>query len=256
MKSGVLGIGAALTLILGWSVAPSLAATIAGVVACALLVSWAQGRIDPAGLVWGALAGLALLGPTRETFLGGALFGAALYAPRVVRARDKFEGVAIAALALGAGTLLAWLHGLYAFSVASHQWAAFAVAGVGAAIPALIPIDDVIAYTLRRAARRTRGRARIRLLRALVLRRRSELPDGPKAVRDALRAGWTGLAELVGEGERERVALRVRALENAHAAADRLAAARRSLEAGPDQVREAHERLAQELAAFEDLAAA
>lgn len=255
MRSLVIGVGAALTLGL-WSLPPSLGLAVAGVFASALLVACGQGRVEPRGLVWGALAGLALLGPTRETLLGGALFAFFLYGPRMARARYRLDAVAIAGLALAGGTLLAWLRHEYASAGLVHANAAFVVGAIAIGAASLVRIDDPIAYAIRRAARRTRGRARIRLLRALSLRRRVRLPEGPRAVRDALAAGWSGLAELAETGDRERIELRVRALENAHAAASRLEAARRSIESGPDQVREAHERLAQELAAFEDVAAA
>lgn len=256
MRSLVIGVGAALTLATAWALPASLGVAIAGVVASALLVACGQGRIEPRGLVWGALAGLALLGPTRYSLLGGALFVFGIYGPRMLRARFRVDGVAIGALALAGGALMAWLRHEYAGAGVVHAHAALVVGAIAAGAAALIRIDDPIAYRIRLAARRTRGRGRVRLLRALSLRRRASLPEGPRAVRDALAAGWSGLAELADAGELDRIELRVRALENAHAAAERLEEARRCIEAGPDQVREAHERLAQELAAFEDIAAA
>ena len=256
MSALVLGAGATLLVALGWSLEPSLAASTVGVVACALVAAAGQRRLDPRALVCGALAGVALLGPTRDTVAGGALFALALYAPRMLRARDVLGGLALGTMALAGGATIAWLHGEYALAATSHRWAALAVGAFVVGLPALVRIDDPIAHAIRRAARRARGRHRVRLLRGLVLRRRAILPEGPRAVREALHAGWIGLAELAERGDRERIAVRVRALENAHAAADRLENARRSLEAGPDQVREAHDRLAHELAAFEDVASA
>ena len=154
------------------------------------------------------------------------------------------------AFALAAGAMAGAVLEAFAAAGATQLGAAALIGAVAAAAPAAVPVDDPIAAALRRAAASRRGRDRVRLLRALALRRRAPLPLRPRVVRDALAAAWADLGDRAGTLPSRRLRVRVRALERAHRAASALERAREALEAPPDALRDARDRLDAELEAL------
>lgn len=135
-----------------------------------------------------------LLSPI-SAVLGGALFFAAVFLPRALGGRSRIHGAGIVLLAALGGGLAVGLALAFAHANALRFWAANLM-GVVLIGSALLPsVDESVARALRRLAKRSKGRARRSLLRALVLRRRYPFVlDGfSKSARARVARAWDEL---------------------------------------------------------------
>lgn len=147
----------------------ALLATIAALVAS---------RVSPLAIASGGIAALAwiVLRPIAAP-IAGAGFVLLVLAARALRVASGPSRILHTALCIGSGGVAAW---------ASEHWvrlgalddlvrpvAAMVIAALALGLPFLVPSDDPQTHALLSLARRTRGGARPRLLRAVVLRRRA-----------------------------------------------------------------------------------
>jgi hypothetical protein len=175
-----------------------LLAGLLGVAASAVLSVTIAGAVSPAAVALGAAGALAyaLFAPISLAFAGGALvsFG---FAARSLRARSPVAQVAMLGAAFLAGGAGSWIVVAYGSASAAVQGAAASVASLLAAAPLLVVVDDRIAHRLRDLADRASGALKIRLLRAVLLRRRfDELADALS--RDARRKMDRAFSALAG----------------------------------------------------------
>lgn len=201
---------------------PVAAAVLVGVGALAAALA---NRVGPLAIATGALAAVAwvVLRPMTPA-LAGAGFVVLAVSARALRMASAPLTVLHTGVSLTSGGVAAWAihrwvpHGL-SVDQALSQIAALVIASLTLSVPFLLHSEDPETHALLRLAKRSRGPARWRLLRAVVLRRRalSQLtlrPDERKALRRAfsdLDATATQLLDAgtsmrgVAEGLRERV---------------------------------------------------
>ncbi|MEM9068841.1 MAG: hypothetical protein AAGE52_10060 [Myxococcota bacterium] len=215
-------------------------------VAVASLVDW---RLSPAAIAAGSFAMVALFGPLPPA-LGAAGFALMVGGPRMMRASHLGWAICIGVLALGSGAATALLAGMYVPPNTQAQIMAGVAGAVLCAIPYAIPVDDRVASTLRRAALRQRGAHRVRLLRALALRRKP-VPEATAGAARAIRAGWRGLLDYIDAEQHDAARVRIAALESAHRSLARVADCRGRF-SERDVLTPLEEELQTELAAFEE----
>ncbi|MBW2461917.1 MAG: hypothetical protein JRH11_09730 [Deltaproteobacteria bacterium] len=151
---------------------PLLAAAL-GVMAGVLLSVVLAGAVSPPAVALGALGAVAVTAVSPfSVALGGALLVAFAYGARILRARTLVAGAVTLAAAFLAGGSAAWIVWAYADAGWAIRGASVIVAALVAAAPLLVAVDDRVAHRLRMLAQRTAGGLRLRLLRAVVLRRR------------------------------------------------------------------------------------
>ena len=148
------------------------ALTVLSVVVLAVALS---GAATPISVGLGALGALAFsaLAPLSVAFAGGVLIASA-YGERTLRARTFVWQVLMATTAFLAGGVAMWIAWAWAEYDLTMRVAALCVAALVAASPLLFTVDDRVAWRLRHLASRAAGPLRMRLLRAVVLRRRYE----------------------------------------------------------------------------------
>ncbi|MFO0686366.1 MAG: hypothetical protein U0234_30160 [Sandaracinus sp.] len=192
----------------------------------------------------GAALGYALVRPSSAA-AAGAAWTALVIGPRVVRSFTRAGAMlaasaALLAGALGGTVLAASTHAGPERLVGSLLFVAFLVG-----LPLLVPADDPLTGRLRATAARSRGAARVALLRAVAVRRRltTSLHRPTRSERRALDAAFDRLGEL-GDARRRTLA-GAEALERAMRerldvlvgcvrALDRRAATHERLDAGGD----------------------
>jgi hypothetical protein len=162
-------------------------------VAAAILV--AEDHTLPA-VATGSLAALlhALVGPALP-LVAGALWAAAVFAPRASRAQSRKGSVLVGAVAALGGLLGSWVTLSYIGEGVVQTVAAFVVTACLVSAALVLPVDDAVAHGLLSAAGRCPDPARAELLRALFLRRRvSEGAAGVEAATAGrLEEGWRSL---------------------------------------------------------------
>jgi len=155
---------------------PSTAALLFALIAS--VTALVASRVGPLAAASGAVAALAwiLLRPIAAP-IAGASFVLLVLAARGLRVVSGPSRVLHAALSTSGGGIAAWACERWVRHVALDQVAepiaAVVIAAVALGLPFLIPSDDPQTHALLSLARRTRGGARPRLLRAVVLRRRA-----------------------------------------------------------------------------------
>ncbi len=221
----------------------------AGVLIAALACAILSRKWGPASVIAGSVAAFALLGPW-PALVGAPIFVAALHAERATRARGPLSATIVLALALAAGAIYVALDAAFSGGALELRVAALVVATIALALPSTVAIDDRIGATIRKTARATRGHGRVRLLRALVLRRRTAMaPKDP--VHRTLELAWEGLATMLTEHAQHRsVSVRVQALERAHRAARTLEDAQREIVQRPEGLDDVEHALRDELDAL------
>lgn len=132
------------------------------------------GAPTPLAIGLGALAALAwvMLRPLAP-IPAGALFVMLLYAARALRARDAARAVVQLAVAAGSGAAASWLLLRYGDREPVLHGVAIGMAALLAAAPFTLRVEHPRVSALLPLARRARGPARARLLRAAALQRRA-----------------------------------------------------------------------------------
>jgi len=196
------------------SLGPVLSALLA-VAAGALLATVPLGAASPAAVALGAVGALAhtALAPLSVALAGGALF-AFVFAARAVRARSLLGGSFAFGLGVAGGALGTSIAVSYAGAPPTVRAAGIVVGALVACVPLLVPVDDPVAWSLRELSQRASGVLRLRLLRAVVLRRRhGEVATAvSRTTRRRMERAWFS---LLGAAR-----ARVRARGNAHEALD------------------------------------
>jgi hypothetical protein len=228
----VLVLGASLVgagLVIGpWS------ALVAVGVSCAV-AALVDGRWSALAAIAGAVAALAVaaLGLAHPA-VAGALWCAAVWAPRAARGAERRDRVTVAALALVGGAAAAWTAARYGSDPsAAVRAAALLVAGLLASAGAVVPVDDPVATSLRWARAPGGDPVDAALGRAIALRRQAALAEVTQRI-DAdtaarVERAWASLSELARDlgaarsrgatpaWMASRVEAHVAALERAHA---------------------------------------
>lgn len=137
-------------------------------------IAAAIGGPTPAAIGLGATGALAYaaLRPSLP-IAAAALLAALVYGARAVRARDAAAAIVHLALAALAGAAAAFVVLRFAGGDPMVRAVAIAVATLLVSAPFALHVEDPRVVSLARLARHTRGPARMRLLRAAALRRRS-----------------------------------------------------------------------------------
>lgn len=225
----------------------------------AALAPMISGAPTPLAIGMGALGALAwaVLRPIAPIPAGAALV-VCLYAARAVRARDAASVVLQLAVAAIGGAAATWVVLRYGASAPLVRGVAIGVAALLASAPFALAVEHPRVHALLSLARRTRGPARLRLLRAAALQRRvlegafpiarSERRRLDRALRTVLR-----LAEARAEAGALDLAALDRALAVHVAALARLTRALRARWASTEALAGDH---ARELAAAGDRVAA
>lgn len=148
-----------------------------------LLAVLASASADPLTIVCGALGALAAtwLAPSAPV-LAGALLVSAAFVARSFRARTPRRRALHVGLSLAGAFAASACAMAYATSTTTARMGAILVAGVLAAAPLLVPVDEPMPFALDLAADDLDGGARVTLARAASLARRSA------ELRGALRA--------------------------------------------------------------------
>lgn len=162
-------------------------------------------RVGPMALASGALAAVAwtLLRPVAPALAGAALVTLVL-AARATRVLLVPHRVLHGALSISGGGIAGWTlahfagHGALAF--AAQPMAATVVSAMALGLPLWIGCEDPDGHALLALARRSRGPARARLLRAVALRRRAMSRMSLRA--DERRILRRAFRELTTHGER------------------------------------------------------
>jgi hypothetical protein len=217
----------------------------------AVLAAMVSSRVGPVALATGALAALAwaLVRPLAPSLAGAALVTLVL-AGRTLRvlaapAQLLHVGLGVASGGLSAWATHTWLGGglgwAALFRLGLTELAALTVAALVLGLPFLIDAERPEVHALVSLARRSRGPARMRLLRAVALARRSEglvvlEPAERRVLRRALGELASVAERLVDAGARgpslaAAVTPRVAALGRAVRALGRVEAAEHALEA-------------------------
>ncbi len=170
----------------------------------ATLTALVASRVTPMAAASGAVAALAwlLLRPIAAPIAGAAFVVVAL-AARSVRIASGPGRLLHTALSVGGGGVAAWTseHWIQhaSFDDPYRPIAAAVIGALALGLPLLVASDDPATHALLVLARRTRGGARTRLLRAVALRRRAlgAASSGRLALRtDERRALTRAFAEL------------------------------------------------------------
>lgn len=217
------------------------------VLAVAVVAAATASRLGPMAIASGALAAVAwvALRPFGAAFAGAAFVALVLCARtvRVLGAPERLAhwGLSVAGGALGAATLAHFEPG----GGLLVRAASFVVAAALVALPFAVTSEHPETHALLGLARRSRGPARQRLLRAVALRRRADRASLSLAPRDrrALRRAFGSLVHVAGSLAEARagsaalsdaLAARVRTIGRAIRATLRLEAERERLAAGAD----------------------
>lgn len=118
-----------------------------------------------------------------------ALFTLLVLLGRGLRARGTWAWILHGSLSLLGGACAMWLSLAYVEAEVAVRIAALVVAAVMTAMPLFVPVDDTETASLLALARRTRGPARTRLLRAAALARRAASSEDVSASDRRLLAG-------------------------------------------------------------------
>lgn len=172
MLAGMLGVSATAQTTLTGGVEAPFTALLA--LAGSLFAVMLYGSVSPLAIASGAIGvcGWVLLCPL-SPMLGGAFWLVAMYLPRTLRSRDRSMGVLQLALAAASGILSTYL--LIHFGDHPRlviRVVAFLMAGLIAAIPFAIDVEEPLVHTLLTFSRAMRGGNRQRLLRAAAIARR------------------------------------------------------------------------------------
>lgn len=155
---------------------PSIGAFVFALVAT--IAALVGSRVSPLAAASGAIAALAwiLLRPIAAP-IAGASFVVVVLAARALRVAGGPSRVLHTALCVTGGGVAAWTSEHWVQHAAlddlARPIAAIVLAVLALGLPFLVPSDDPQTYALLSLAQRTRGAARPRLLRAVVLRRRA-----------------------------------------------------------------------------------
>lgn len=177
--------------------APAAPAAAAFVAIAVLFAMAASGGVSALAAASGALGafGAGLVSP-RVTALGGAIVVAAAFAERTVRVRGTMDRVAHVVTALLAGASAGAIIDAFSGSPLGLRGVAVIVSSVLAALPRLVPADDLVAHALDSIGRAVEEPARRALLAGAVLRRDADDALLEPSIARAVRPTWGALVSL------------------------------------------------------------